>query len=98
MRRSDRVHPESLDRPRGDAGEPSLIEALPDGGADIPRAFERVVLDELLDTLDERERTIVRLYYREDLTQREIGQRLGYSQMHISRLLRRAGEQLQLVA
>lgn len=40
----------------------------------------------------------MRLYYREDLTQREIGQRLGYSQMHISRLLRRAGEQLQLVA
>ena len=33
--------------------------------------------------------TIVRLYYQHELTQSEIGGRLGYSQMHISRLLRR---------
>ena len=57
-----------------------------------------MVLDGLLATLDERERTIVRLYHLEDLTQHEIGQRLGYSQMHISRLLRRASERLELSA
>ena len=33
---------------------------------------------------------IVRLYYLEELTQSEIGERLGCSQMHVSRLLRRA--------
>jgi RNA polymerase sigma-B factor len=41
---------------------------------------------------------IVRLYYQHELTQAEIGKRLGYSQMHISRLLRRAVEELLLAA
>jgi RNA polymerase sigma-B factor len=53
-----------------------------------------VALDTLLATLDERDRTIVRLYYREELTQAEIGRRLGLSQMHVSRLLRQATAQL----
>jgi RNA polymerase sigma-B factor len=30
-----------------------------------------------------------------DLTQREIGDRMGYSQMHVSRLLRRALRRLE---
>jgi RNA polymerase sigma-B factor len=57
-------------------------------------AFDRVVLDSLLDTLEERDQKIVQLYYREELTQSEIGDRLGLSQMHISRLLRQATAQL----
>ena len=52
------------------------------------------MLEELLETLEERERLIVRLYYQDELTQAEIGRRLGYSQMHISRLLHRAIERL----
>ena len=94
------LHSESLDRPRGAAEDgASLLDTLPDEDPAIPRALERAALDELLKVvLDERERQIVRLYYREDLTQAEIGRRLGYSQMHISRLLRRASEQLQLCA
>ena len=36
----------------------------------------------------------MRLYYEHDLTQTEIGRRLGYSQMHVSRLLRQAIAQL----
>ena len=62
------------------------------------RAFDRVVLDALLETLDERDQTIVRLYYREELTQSEIGERLGLSQMHVSRLLRQATAQLAAAA
>jgi RNA polymerase sigma-B factor len=60
--------------------------------------LDRVALDGILETLDERERTIVRLYYYEELTQAEIGKRLGYSQMHVSRLLRRAAARLELCA
>ena len=52
----------------------------------------------MLDTLDERDRTIIRLYYQDELTQAEIGRRLGYSQMHVSRLLRQAVERLRLEA
>ncbi|MBA2421237.1 MAG: SigB/SigF/SigG family RNA polymerase sigma factor [Thermoleophilaceae bacterium] len=40
--------------------------------------------------LPEREREILRLRFVDDLTQREIGERVGVSQMHVSRLLRRA--------
>ena len=91
---------ESLDRPRswGESDGASLLEtlAVEDGG--VPGAFDRVTLDELMETLAERERTVVHLYFREELTQAEIGDRLGYSQMHISRLLRRAQAQLQLSA
>lgn len=39
--------------------------------------------------LHQREREILRLRFEEELTQEEIGQRVGLSQMHISRLLRR---------
>ena len=56
------------------------------------------MLDSLLATLDPRSEQIVRLYYQHDLTQTEIGRQLGYSQMHVSRLLRQAIAQLAGVA
>ena len=94
------LYSESLDRPRRarDGEGDSLLDTLPSRDAELLHAFDRVVLDGLLETLDERERTIVRLYHLEGLTQHEIGRRLGYSQMHVSRLLRRASEQLELSA
>ena len=45
-------------------------------------------------TLPAREREIVLLRYFKELTQREIAQRVGISQMHVSRLLRRSLERL----
>ena len=60
--------------------------------------LDRSTLDSLLGELDERDRAIVELYFREELTQSEIGERLGYSQMHISRLLRRAVGELEKAA
>ncbi|MFJ2645145.1 RNA polymerase sigma factor SigF [Streptomyces sp. NPDC087420] len=43
----------------------------------------------LLATLDDRERLILELRFGQELTQAEIGERLGISQMHVSRLLSR---------
>nr|WP_073501279.1 SigB/SigF/SigG family RNA polymerase sigma factor [Actinacidiphila paucisporea] len=43
----------------------------------------------LLGKLDERERTLLRLRFGQEMTQAEIGEQLGYSQMHVSRLLTR---------
>lgn len=51
---------------------------------------ERVLLTQLLETLDERERRIVYLRFFEDLSQSEIAEQVGMSQVHVSRLLRRA--------
>jgi RNA polymerase sigma-B factor len=91
---------DSLDQPRraGEDDGGSLIETIGTRDTEIRRAFDRVALEALLRSLDDRERVIVRLYYQDELTQAEIGKRLGYSQMHVSRLLRRAVEELLLAA
>ncbi|MYR44994.1 sigma-70 family RNA polymerase sigma factor, partial [Streptomyces sp. SID5910] len=39
--------------------------------------------------LDERDRQIIHWRFVEELTQKEIGERLGVSQMHVSRLISR---------
>jgi RNA polymerase sigma-B factor len=44
--------------------------------------------------LSERDREILRLRFAEDLTQSEIGARIGISQMHVSRRIRQSLEQL----
>jgi RNA polymerase sigma-B factor len=48
--------------------------------------------------LPEREQTIMRLRFVEDLTQSEIAEKVGVSQMHVSRLLRRSIERLSAAA
>ena len=48
--------------------------------------------------LPDVERQVLELRFTSDLTQREIGERIGYSQMHVSRLLRRALNRLETAA
>jgi RNA polymerase sigma-B factor len=93
------LHADSLDRPqRDDDGDLTLVDTLGRSDPELGRAFDHTVLESLIDTLEERDRDIVRLYYQDDLTQREIGEQLGYSQMHISRLLRTATARLTTAA
>ena len=54
-----------------------------------------MLLTQLLESLDERDRTIVYLRFFEDLSQSEIAERVGMSQVHVSRLLRRALRELK---
>jgi RNA polymerase sigma-B factor len=49
-----------------------------------------VLVEAGMEALDERERAIVEMRFFEGLTQSEIAARIGISQMHVSRLLRRA--------
>jgi len=51
---------------------------------------QQMTVDYLLSTLSERDRTIVTLRFFDNLTQSEIAERVGISQMHVSRLLARA--------
>lgn len=53
-------------------------------------AEDRLLLQDLLESLPERERTIVYLRFFEDLSQSEIAERVGMSQVHVSRLLRQS--------
>ena len=48
--------------------------------------------------LSEREREVLRLRFEEDLTQSEIGARVGVSQMHVSRLIRQSIARLREAA
>ena len=82
----------SLDAPRRDDEDDggSYAEALGRDDTHLARAEARADLEPLLARLADRDREILRLRFGEDLTQSEIGTRLGISQMHVSRLIRRA--------
>src|ERR1700749_3795474 len=56
---------------------------------------DRAVLAPGFRVLDERERTILHLRFFEGLTQSQIAQQVGISQMHVSRLIRRALEKIR---
>jgi RNA polymerase sigma-B factor len=70
-----------------DSDAASLGDLLPARDADLQASEARLLLAPALRTLTERERLIIRLRYVEDLTQEEIGARIGVTQMQVSRLL-----------
>jgi RNA polymerase sigma-B factor len=65
----------------------------PDGNFDL--VDDRLAMESALPSLDEREREVLRLRFVEELPQTEIALRVGCSQMHVSRLLRRALDRLR---
>jgi RNA polymerase sigma-B factor len=75
--------------------ETSLVDLLGEPDAELERVVDRAALDAILRQLDQRARLVIELYYRQELTQSEIADRLGCSQMHISRVLRAALAQLK---
>jgi RNA polymerase sigma-B factor len=87
----------SLDTPLSNDGEPgtSLADALPGQDDEFDKVDELVSLRPLLDKLSPRDRRILALRYFEELTQQQIGQQIGVSQMHVSRLINRALERLR---
>jgi RNA polymerase sigma-B factor len=86
----------SLDRPHDDAEEPEQVSdsiGVEDPGFDL--AEDAATVERLMAVLGEREREVLRLRFVEDLTQSEIGRRIGVSQMHVSRLIRHSIAQLR---
>jgi RNA polymerase sigma-B factor len=85
------LRPWSLDEPlRGPDGATSLADLL---GEDDPRVEHMLGMRAVAAHWGElplRERQILRMRFHGDMTQAEIGQQLGISQMHVSRLLAHA--------
>ncbi len=83
-------------------GDSDGDRTLGDSLGDNDPGFEYVELGSALapafKALPRREQTILHLRFIEDLTQSEIAERVGLSQMHVSRLLRRSLERLSAAA
>ncbi len=90
----------SLDAPtaRDDDEAAPLVDMM--GGVDSGYELveSRDAIASTWRALPEVERQVLELRFMHDLTQREIGERIGYSQMHVSRLLRRALNRLETAA
>ncbi|GHB43074.1 alternative sigma factor SigF [Flexivirga endophytica] len=77
----------SMDAPLDHDGGTTLSDTLGETATDLDRVDDFETLRPLLRNLKSRERLIVRLRFVDNLTQRQIGQRIGVSQMQVSRLL-----------
>lgn len=87
--------PAALDAPQASDDEGRL---LGDTLGDVDEHYDYIEIGASIGpafgALPEREQRILHLRFFEDLTQSEIAERIGVSQMHVSRLLRRALERL----
>jgi RNA polymerase sigma-B factor len=89
----------SLDGPATRDDEASeLVSGLGEDDPEFEQIERRAELDVMLGALPDRERRIVELRFFDGLTQSEIAERVGVSQMHVSRLLARSLEMLRAEA
>ncbi len=80
--------PASLDRPVGD-GDTSLGDLISSEQSTVQSAEARMVLGPVVRRLDDRDRRILQMRFFDGLTQREIAEAIGVTQMQVSRLLTR---------
>jgi RNA polymerase sigma-B factor len=76
----------------GPSGEEELdpLETIGEEDAEFERSEDRASLAPALERLPSREREILRMRFEEGLPQTQIAQRVGLSQMHVSRLIRKS--------
>jgi RNA polymerase sigma-B factor len=88
--------PLSLDRPAGgDEEESPAAEWIGDEDENFALVDDFDAIKGAMPQLDHREREVLRLRFAEELSQSQIAARIGYSQMHVSRILRGALERLR---
>jgi RNA polymerase sigma-B factor len=81
----------SLDAPLSDREDPALLaDLLGDDDPEVAHTIDMEAVNTHWEELPEREQRILVMRFYGNLTQTEIGDRLGISQMHVSRLLTRA--------
>ena len=85
----------SLDAPMAGGDSPETHRALAQPDKDLRRLVDATALAQLLETLPGRSRMILYLRFFENLSQAEIAEQVGTSQVHVGRLLKAALEQLR---
>ena len=83
----------------GGSGEddeaPSVIDHYATEDPDLAASDDRIVLEQAIADFSPREQEVVKMRFEEGLTQVEIAERLGISQVQVSRLLRRTLRRIQ---
>lgn len=88
----------SIDVPAADGDDGpgmALAASLGEQDAGYERTELSMAVQTLIEKLPERERQIIEMRFFDGLKQQEIADRMGMSQMHVSRLLRRALDQMR---
>ncbi|MEE8715873.1 MAG: RNA polymerase sigma factor SigF [Coriobacteriales bacterium] len=73
----------------------SVIDRMGKDDPDLAASDDRIMIDRVLSEFTPKEQEVVRLRFYEGLTQAEIAERLGISQVQVSRLLRRTLKRMQ---
>jgi RNA polymerase sigma-B factor len=82
--------PVSLSAGPGSDGELDPMETIGEEDSNFERSEQRASLEPALDLLPDREREILRMRFEDGLTQTQIAEQVGVSQMHVSRLIRKS--------
>lgn len=92
-----KVEVESLQKTiyQGEGTEISLQDKLPEQENQQEHVLDRIFLEEILDTLDVKQRQLIFMRYFQDMTQTEIAKELGVSQVQVSRMEKKILEKLR---
>ncbi|HLS07786.1 RNA polymerase sigma factor SigB [Lentibacillus sp.] len=80
-----------------DGSTVAILDLVGNRDSDFDNVDQRMLLEKILPVLTEREQEILRCTYFEHMSQQETGEKLGISQMHVSRLQRRSLRKLREV-
>ena len=80
---------------QGDGNDISLMDRLPEKENGQEQALDRIFLDEMLQSLDARERQLIGMRYFQNRTQTEIAAELGVFQVQVSRMEKRILKKLK---
>lgn len=81
-----------------DGSTVTLLDVMGNQDENYDLTEKRIILERILPILSDREREIIQCTFIEGLSQKETGERVGLSQMHVSRLQRTAIKKLQQAA
>lgn len=87
----------SLEAPSGadDDDTPSVIDRYATEDSDLAFTDDRIIIEEALASFSPRERDVIEMRFFKGMTQIEIAEKLGISQVQVSRLLRRTLKKIQ---
>ncbi|MDE3840719.1 RNA polymerase sigma factor SigB [Bacillus methanolicus] len=78
-----------------DGGTVTLLDIVGTVDEGYEKINQKLVLEKVLPVLTDREKKIIQYTFLENMSQKDAGDKLGISQMHVSRLQRRAIKKLQ---